>query len=100
MPKRKGSKGGGRTAGEYSQLSEEEKRVYHTLASQVCRGKLQETKDSTVDSTVDSSEEEKSFQEPKSSGRPPLKDSAMSPHTLKERRSGQPPKDTRHQCPN
>lgn len=82
MPKRKGSKGGGRPPGEYSQLSEEEKRAYHTKATQAFRGKPQETEASAVDS----SEDEPPCTEPKSRGRPPLKDSAMTPRTLRRRK--------------
>jgi hypothetical protein len=42
MPRRKSSKGGGRPPGEYFKLLKEQKRAYHSHASQISREKASE----------------------------------------------------------
>ena len=53
MPRRKGSRGGGvggRPPGDYSKLTEEEKRDYHAHATQISRGKAPPSKECATES--------------------------------------------------
>lgn len=81
MPKRKGSKGGGRPASAYSKLSEDEKKVYHAQAMRTHRGKGSAEPDEHARSDQNSQERES-----RPRGRPSLGETPMTPNTLRKRR--------------